>query len=311
VGRAQQLNRRRRAGGALLTKLPSFVDVAAPRLSMSSPRLTSSPRQTGSPRKGPSIEDFTLIKPISAGGFGRVFLGRKNNTGDIYAIKVMKKSSLVRKNLVKQAIAERNIMAATNNPFVVKLFYAFESETELYFVMEYVIGGDCASLLSALGQFDEPMTRRYIAETVLALRYLHSLGVIHRDLKPDNMLLNSGGHVVLTDFGLSEVGVDARQQVLPAPAQSTARTANLRPAPCAVGGSQPIRGLSVSDTLPRGDVGDTLTSALKSVRRTGVDPMRASPLRGLADRTRATNGRLSFSDGASIECPWLRRRRRA
>jgi len=155
----------------------------------------------------PSINDFRVIKPISAGGYGKVFLAQKKATGDIFAIKAIFKSSLLRKNLVKQALTERNVMAASDNPFVVKLYYAFESETKLYFVMEFCIGGDCGSLLKAWGVFDADTTKRYISEAVLALGYLHSLGCIHRDFKPENMLINAEGHIVLTDFGLSETGV--------------------------------------------------------------------------------------------------------
>eukprot|EP01113_Clastostelium_recurvatum_P044828 TRINITY_DN760_c0_g3_i2.p1 TRINITY_DN760_c0_g3~~TRINITY_DN760_c0_g3_i2.p1 ORF type:complete len:1617 (+),score=536.15 TRINITY_DN760_c0_g3_i2:260-5110(+) len=153
-----------------------------------------------------SISDFEIIKPISKGAFGRVYLARKKTTGDLYAIKVLRKLDMVRKNMVDHVIAERNILASIQNPFVVKLFYAFQSKENLYLVMEYLIGGDAASLLRGIGSFEEPMARYYIAETVLALEYLHNVGIVHRDLKPDNMLVNSEGHIKLTDFGLSRIG---------------------------------------------------------------------------------------------------------
>merc|ERR1719197_782979 len=106
-------------------------------------------------------------------------------------MKSLKKADMIDKNLVDQVIIERNIMAASQCPYVVKLFYAFQSETHLYLVMEYLIGGDCASLLENVGYFDEPMARTYIAETIMAIAYLHSLGIVHRDVKPDNLLINS------------------------------------------------------------------------------------------------------------------------
>ncbi|EGG20039.1 protein serine/threonine kinase [Cavenderia fasciculata] len=158
-------------------------------------------------KEGLSISDFEILKPISRGAFGRVYLAQKKKTGDLYAIKVLKKLDTIRKNMVDHVLIERNILATVQNPFVVKLFYAFQSADKLYLVMEYLIGGDCASLLRALGCFDEQMARMYIAETALCLEYLHKNFVTHRDLKPDNMLIDSKGHIKLTDFGLSKIGI--------------------------------------------------------------------------------------------------------
>ncbi|KAL3645219.1 hypothetical protein CASFOL_010399 [Castilleja foliolosa] len=147
--------------------------------------------------KGTSIEDFEIMKPISRGAFGRVFLARKRSTGDLFAIKVLKKADMIRKNAVESILAERDILISVRNPFV----------ENLYLVMEYLNGGDLFSLLKNLGCLEEDMARVYIAEVVLALEYLHSLNVIHRDLKPDNLLIGPDGHIKLTDFGLSKVGL--------------------------------------------------------------------------------------------------------
>ncbi|CBI24554.3 unnamed protein product, partial [Vitis vinifera] len=154
-----------------------------------------------------SIEDFEILKPISRGAFGRVFLARKRATGDLFAIKVLKKADMIRKNAVESILAERNILISARNPFVVRFFYSFTCRENLYLVMEYLNGGDLYSLLKNLGCLDEDMARAYIAEVVLALEYLHSLNVIHRDLKPDNLLIGHDGHIKLTDFGLSKVGL--------------------------------------------------------------------------------------------------------
>ncbi|GAB4819084.1 hypothetical protein N2152v2_006130 [Parachlorella kessleri] len=154
-----------------------------------------------------SIDDFEIIKPISRGAFGRVYLARKRGSGDLYAIKVMRKVDLIRKNLVQSVKNERNILAMANNPFVVRFYYSFTSRENLYIVMEYLSGGDMFSLLRHLGALDEEVARQYVAETVLALEYCHTQGIIHRDLKPDNLLVSSNGHIKLTDFGLSCFGV--------------------------------------------------------------------------------------------------------
>ncbi|XP_050894876.1 probable serine/threonine protein kinase IRE isoform X2 [Lathyrus oleraceus] len=164
-----------------------------------------------------SIEDFEIIKPISRGAFGRVFLARKRATGDLFAIKVLKKADMIRKNSVQDILAERDILISIRNPFVVRFFYSFTCRENLYLVMEYLNGGDLYSMLRNLGCLDEDMARVYIAEVVLALEYLHTQHIIHRDLKPDNLLIGQDGHIKLTDFGLSKVGLINSTDDLSAP----------------------------------------------------------------------------------------------
>eukprot|EP00976_Prorocentrum_cordatum_P037493 762175-Prorocentrum_minimum.AAC.2 len=161
----------------------------------------------GRPEPRTTIEDFHIIKPLSKGAFGKVYLARKLATGDLFAIKVLRKRDMIIKNMVHQVQAERDILVSTRSPFVVRCFYSFTSEQNLYLVMEYHNGGDCGSLLHGLGCLDEPMARQYVAETVLALEYIHSAGIVHRDLKPDNLLIGHDGHIKLTDFGLSVTGL--------------------------------------------------------------------------------------------------------
>ncbi|CAI9116717.1 OLC1v1017946C3 [Oldenlandia corymbosa var. corymbosa] len=154
-----------------------------------------------------SIDDFEIIKPISKGAFGKVYLARKRTTGDLFAIKVLKKVDMFRKNDIDRILAERNILITVRNPFVVRFFYSFTSKDRLYLVMEYLNGGDFYSLLQKVGCLEEEIARIYISELVLALEYLHSLGIVHRDLKPDNILIAHDGHIKLTDFGLSKIGL--------------------------------------------------------------------------------------------------------
>ncbi|GFH24762.1 serine/threonine protein kinase 15, partial [Haematococcus lacustris] len=183
----------------------------------SGPSGSSTPRSATAAPPGMTIDEFDIIKPISRGAFGRVYLARKHATGDLFAIKVMKKRDLIRKNMVESVNNERNILALANNPFVVRFYYSFTSKENLYIVMEYLNGGDCFSLLRKFGCLDEEVARLYVAEAVLALEYCHAQGIIHRDMKPDNMLISANGHVKLTDFGLSCIGVIDRTDTLEPP----------------------------------------------------------------------------------------------
>ncbi|CAD5120974.1 DgyrCDS9518 [Dimorphilus gyrociliatus] len=156
--------------------------------------------------KAPQIQDFNVIKPISKGAFGKVYLGcRKDGDGTKYAIKVMRKEDVIKKNMINQVIAERNAMAVSRNVFIVHLYYTLQSNDTLYFIMEYMIGGDLKSLLTVFECFPMGMVQFYAAEIIRALEYLHSKHIVHRDLKPDNVLISATGHLKLTDFGLSEV----------------------------------------------------------------------------------------------------------
>ncbi|KAK9237947.1 hypothetical protein V1525DRAFT_450077 [Lipomyces kononenkoae] len=161
----------------------------------------------------PSIKDFEVIKPISRGAFGSVYLTKKKRTGDYFAIKVLKKSDMIAKNQVTNVKAERAIMMAqAESPFVAKLFFTFQSKEYLYLVMEYLNGGDCAALLKAFGGgFPEDWAKKYVAEVVLGIENLHAQGIVHRDLKPDNLLIDKNGHLKMTDFGLSRMGLVGRQ----------------------------------------------------------------------------------------------------
>lgn len=160
-----------------------------------------------------SIKDFEIIKPISKGAFGSVYLSKKKSTGDYYAIKVLKKADMVAKNQVTNVKAERAIMMwQGESDFVAKLYWTFSSKDYLYLVMEYLNGGDCASLIKVLGNLPEDWTKKYIAEVVLGVQHLHGRQIVHRDLKPDNLLIDAKGHLKLTDFGLSRMGLIGRQK---------------------------------------------------------------------------------------------------
>lgn len=161
----------------------------------------------------PSIKDFEIIKPISKGAFGSVYLSKKKSTGDYYAIKVLKKADMVAKNQVTNVKAERAIMMwQGESDFVAKLYWTFSSKDYLYLVMEYLNGGDCASLIKILGGLPEDWAKKYLGEVILGVEHLHNRGIVHRDLKPDNLLIDQKGHLKLTDFGLSRMGLIGRQK---------------------------------------------------------------------------------------------------
>jgi serine/threonine-protein kinase RIM15 len=152
---------------------PSVLNVPlSPRQSSAAPLSRSTPT---------SIKDFDIIKPISKGAFGSVFLAKKKATGDYYAIKVLKKADMIAKNQITNVKAERMIlMKQAESPFVAKLYFTFQSKENLYLVMEYLNGGDCAALIKSLGSLPEEWTKQYIAEVILGLEYLHQRGVVHR-----------------------------------------------------------------------------------------------------------------------------------
>ncbi|XP_077374055.1 microtubule-associated serine/threonine-protein kinase 3 isoform X1 [Festucalex cinctus] len=159
------------------------------------------------PRRKPLESDFETIKLISNGAYGAVFLVRHRETRQRFAMKKINRQNLILRNQIQQVFVERDILTFAENPFVVSMFCSFETRRHLCMVMEYVEGGDCANLLKNIGPLPVDMSRMYFAETVLALEYLHNYGIVHRDLKPDNLLITSMGHIKLTDFGLSKIGL--------------------------------------------------------------------------------------------------------
>ncbi|XP_013883944.1 serine/threonine-protein kinase LATS2 [Austrofundulus limnaeus] len=145
---------------------------------------------------------FVKIKTLGIGAFGEVCLTRKVDTGALYAMKTLRKKDVLNRNQVAHVKAERDILAEADNEWVVRLYYSFQDRDSLYFVMDYIPGGDMMSLLIRMGVFPEPLARFYVAELTLAIESVHKMGFIHRDIKPDNILIDLDGHIKLTDFGL-------------------------------------------------------------------------------------------------------------
>ncbi|XP_048516754.1 ribosomal protein S6 kinase 2 beta isoform X1 [Dendroctonus ponderosae] len=150
---------------------------------------------------------FNLLKVLGQGSFGKVFLVQKivgSDAGTLYAMKVLKKATLKIKDRFRTQ-TERNILVDVQHPFIVKLHYTFQTEGKLYLILDFLKGGDLFTRLNKEVMFTEEDAKFYLAELALALDHLHSIGIIYRDLKPENVLLDSDGHIALTDFGLSKL----------------------------------------------------------------------------------------------------------
>ncbi|XP_043229199.1 serine/threonine-protein kinase tricornered-like isoform X2 [Amphibalanus amphitrite] len=148
------------------------------------------------------VEDFTPIKVIGKGAFGEVRLVQKKDTGHVYAMKVLAKAKMLETEQVAHVRAERDILVEADHQWVVKMYYSFQDAINLYLIMEFLPGGDMMTLLIKRDTLSEECCQFYVAEVALAIESIHKLGFIHRDLKPDNLLLDARGHIKLSDFGL-------------------------------------------------------------------------------------------------------------
>ncbi|KAK9458147.1 kinase-like domain-containing protein [Dipodascopsis uninucleata] len=157
-----------------------------------------------------SPSDFESLKVLGKGAYGKVLLVRERATGRLFAQKQLKKASMiVHKKSAEQTQTERAILESVRHPYIVKLFYALQDKHKLYLLLEYAQGGELFHHLMTERMLSEDTVSFYVAELVLALSHLHTVvGVVYRDLKPENCLLDSKGHLVLTDFGLSKVAND-------------------------------------------------------------------------------------------------------
>eukprot|EP01063_Lacrimia_lanifica_P005224 TRINITY_DN12_c2_g1_i1.p1 TRINITY_DN12_c2_g1~~TRINITY_DN12_c2_g1_i1.p1 ORF type:complete len:629 (+),score=292.37 TRINITY_DN12_c2_g1_i1:68-1954(+) len=150
------------------------------------------------------LKDFDLLCVVGIGSFGKVMKVKHNKTGQIYAMKVLNKDLIIQNKMVAHTNAEKNILEMVDHPFVVNLHYAFQTKKQLIFILDFLCGGELYFHLQKCKRFPESRARFYTAEIALALAHLHSLGIIYRDLKPENLVLDNHGHVVLTDFGLAK-----------------------------------------------------------------------------------------------------------
>ena len=157
-----------------------------------------------------SIDDFTIEKEIGSGSFGKVYKITKNDSGNTYALKSLRKPALIRKDQLKYAIGECKILKLISHPFIVRLHWALQTASELCFVLEYCPNGDLSQVLARKKLFPEPVAKFYLCEIILAIEHLHNYDIVFRDLKPQNLLLDAEGHIKLADFGLAKENVTER-----------------------------------------------------------------------------------------------------
>ncbi|XP_036759632.1 serine/threonine-protein kinase Sgk1 isoform X5 [Manis pentadactyla] len=184
-----------------------------PELMNANPSPPPSPSQqinlgpSSNPHAKPS--DFHFLKVIGKGSFGKVLLARHKAEEAFYAVKVLQKKAILKKKEEKHIMSERNVLLKNvKHPFLVGLHFSFQTADKLYFVLDYINGGELFYHLQRERCFLEPRARFYAAEIASALGYLHSLNIVYRDLKPENILLDSQGHIVLTDFGLCKENIE-------------------------------------------------------------------------------------------------------
>ena len=154
-----------------------------------------------------NFKSFEILKLIGSGSFGKVYKVRLKSTNEIFAMKVLNKIYYLKEKLLRYAISECNILQKSNCPFIVKLHYAFQTPDNLYMILDYCSLGDLSKQIED-GLFEEDEAKFYIAELILAIEYLHKNNIIYRDLKPNNILIDSDGHIKLTDFGLAKENVN-------------------------------------------------------------------------------------------------------
>eukprot|EP00820_Chromera_velia_P024260 Cvel_9124.t1-p1 / transcript=Cvel_9124.t1 / gene=Cvel_9124 / organism=Chromera_velia_CCMP2878 / gene_product=Protein kinase 2, putative / transcript_product=Protein kinase 2, putative / location=Cvel_scaffold518:75843-83843(+) / protein_length=1345 / sequence_SO=supercontig / SO=protein_coding / is_pseudo=false len=163
-------------------------------------------RSSSAESVGPS--SFLVRALLGKGSFGEVYKVELKTTGEVFAMKILRKDRIVGRNLVRYAMTERNVLSYVKHPFIVRLHWAFQTPEFLVLVLQFCPGGNLQQLIARCKRLKESIARVYLAEVLLALEHLHERNVVYRDLKPDNIVIDSKGHALLTDFGLSKEGVE-------------------------------------------------------------------------------------------------------
>merc|ERR1711920_797148 len=174
-----------------------------------------------------TVEHFKTVKIIGRGAFGEVRVVRKRDDSEVYAMKTMLKKEMIDKNQVEHIKAERDLLSRADNPWLVRLVYSFQDNKYLYLVMEYCGGGDLMTILMREDILTESQTRFYIAELACAINSVHELKFVHRDLKPDNVLIANTGHIKLSDFGLAKKFDSSNEDLVNEWQEETSKESNI------------------------------------------------------------------------------------
>lgn len=176
-----------------------------------------------------TANSFEKIKLLGQGDAGKVYLVREKRSSKLFAMKVLNKAEMIKRNKIKRVLAEQEILASSNHPFIVTLYHSFQSEEYLYLCMEYCMGGEFFRALQTRERksISEADARFYAAEVTAALEYLHLMGYIYRDLKPENILLHQSGHIMLSDFDLSKQSGELRAPTIVNNARSYSNNNNM------------------------------------------------------------------------------------
>jgi protein-serine/threonine kinase len=153
------------------------------------------------------LEDFQFIRLIGVGSYGKIYVASKKSSNKLYAIKILNKKNIYNQNERQNIKTERTVLAKLNHPFIMKLYYAFQTRESLYFITQFMYGGELNYHIykEKNNYFSEEKARFYAAEIIVAINYLHKNNCIYRDLKPENVLLDKDGHIKIIDFGLSKI----------------------------------------------------------------------------------------------------------